>query len=128
MIHYINIQLSLWGQWSRGGHTRLGYPGKAAFVMQGGGGSPPILADDLAMDLDRSVRGLPPDLRRTVELFYLKMRDFPVESIAKELHVCRDTVYARLHKAHVRVMEDMQDQAVEEATWSAQIETRKWRV
>jgi DNA-directed RNA polymerase specialized sigma24 family protein len=115
VIVYINQQLNEWGLWSMsGGRVTLGYPHQAPYCRlmprsASGGSAVSSLADDEAMRIERAVRALPPDLRRLVVIFYVKMRSAPAESIAKHLHCCRDTVYARLHRAHVLVMGELMD-------------------
>lgn len=117
MIPYINALLDQWGLWARTGRERLGYPKQSSFMrlVPPGGGSGSggvIVCDDEAMRINRAVQSLEPELRALVELFYISMRSCDVGSIAKSLHCCRDTVYARLHRAHVKVMESLQDEEI----------------
>ena len=128
MIEYINSQLNLWYEWQRSGHTRLGYPRRAAFMAAlVGGGSPPI-NDDHAMQVERAVHALPAEQKAVVQLYYVQMRCATAEAIAKELHVSRDTVYARLHRAHVNILDSLQEQEIaREAPWRAQLAPgKKW--
>lgn len=117
MIPYINALLDQWGLWARTGRERLGYPKQSSFMRlapPGGGGGlgGVIVCDDEAMRINRAVQSLDPDLRTLVELFYVRMRSCDAGSIAKAQHCCRDTVYARLHRAHVKVMESLQDEEI----------------
>lgn len=114
MIPYINTILDQWGLWARSGREQLGYPKQSAFMRlalpsRGGG---VVVCDEEAMRINRAVQSLEPELRTLVELFYIRMRSCDAGSIAKSLHCCRDTVYARLHRAHVRVMEFLQDEEI----------------
>lgn len=115
MIDYINHQLNLWAEWLRTGNTRLGYPTRAAFVaaMGGGRGAQITLPDDQAMDINRAVGALAPELRAVVERYYRSMRTASAEVIAQDLGCSRDTVYVRLHRAHVFIMEHLQDQEID---------------
>jgi DNA-directed RNA polymerase specialized sigma24 family protein len=115
MIPYINGKLDQWGQWVAGGRERLGYPKQAAFVrlVPTVGASQVLICDDEAMEINRAVQSLDADLRRVVDLFYVKMRSCDGGTIAKSLGCCRDTLYSRLHRAHVKVMEAMQDEWLE---------------
>lgn len=117
MIPYINTLLDQWGLWARTGRERLGYPKQSSFMRLappggGAGSGSVIVCDDEAMRINRAVQSLDPELRTLVELFYIRMRSCDAGSIAKAQHCCRDTVYARLHRAHVRVMEFLQDEEI----------------
>ncbi len=114
MIPYINDQLELWAAWCRSGRTRLGYPRAAAFVRagEGSGGQAMTLPDSRGLEIEHAVQTLDHELRELVTLFYVRMRSCPTAEIAKALHCSRDTVYARLHRAHLGVMETLHDQAL----------------
>lgn len=132
MIEYVDHQLNRWAAWLVTGNQRLGYPTRAAFVgAMGGGSGVPALPDDQAMIVNRAVAALPPLQHQVVELVYRKMRSCPAEAIARELHCTRETVYNRLHRAHVLVMESMQDEAIaapRQSILTAQIDGgRAWR-
>lgn len=115
MIPYINDQLELWAAWCRGGRARLGYPRQTAFVRAGEapGGQAITLPDSRGLELEHAVQTLDAGLREVVTLFYLRMRSCPGEQIAQALGCSRDTVYARLHRAHLGVMEALNDQALQ---------------
>ncbi len=114
MIEYINKRCNEWAAWllvRRDGG--MGYPHAASFMRlavqrdRQAPSGPRI--DDEAMLTERSIRGIDPGLRTVVEEFYLRMRSCPAESIARRLNCSRDTLYARLHRAHVAIMEVMND-------------------
>lgn len=111
MIPYIDSQLIRWAEWLRTGNTRLGYPSQSAFVsaMGGGGGQPVVMPDDDAMAINRAVAALDPELKTVVDCVYRTMRGCTGEAIAEYLGCHRDTVYARLHRAHVAVMGYLED-------------------
>ena len=110
MIPYIDTQLNLWSAWLRTGRENLGYPRQAAHLNgQGGRGRPAEISDSLAGDLDRAVNALRDDQKQVVRLVYVEMRNHPAEAIARSLGCHRDTLYARLHRAHVCIMEALQD-------------------
>lgn len=111
MIIYINEKLNQWGLWCLSGRERIGYPKQAAFLrlMPSSGAGCLEMCDDEAMQVNRAVQRLDRDLRRVVDLFYIKMRSCPAESIARDLKCSRDTVYARLHRAHLVVMGAIED-------------------
>lgn len=113
MIPYINNKLDQWGLWAKSGRTNLGYPKRAAFmrlVPNDDRGTPLMICDDEAMSLNRAVQTLDRELRDVVDLFYVKMRSCDAETIAKALHCHRDTLYARLHRAHLLVMDALHDE------------------
>lgn len=112
MILYINEKLSQWGLWCLSGRASLGYPKRSAFmrlVPSSGSGSV-VICDDEAMQLNRAVQKLDRELRQVVDLFYIRMRSCDACSIARALKCHRDTLYVRLHRAHVVVMESLQDE------------------
>lgn len=109
MIDYINGKLDKWGRWTLGGRARLGYPRKSAFVLVVGGRAEDI-CDDEAMQINRAVQSLDRQLRAVVDAFYVRMRSCDGDTVARALGCCRGTMYARLHSAHLRVMESIQDE------------------
>lgn len=114
MILYINEKLNQWGLWCVSGRDRVGYPKRAAFmrlVPSGGAGNMTICDDD-AMQLNRAVQRLDRETRQVVDLFYIKMRSCDAGSIARVLKCHRDTLYARLHRAHVLVMDAIHDEEI----------------
>ena len=112
MIEYIDHKLNQWGLWCRSGRNHLGFPARAAFMrlVPNKGGAQVEICDEEAMQINRAVQCLDSGGRLVVELFYVRMRNSGADQIAKELHCCRDTLYARLHRAHVAVMEAVQDE------------------
>lgn len=107
MIPYINHKLNQWGLWCRSGRDRVGYPRRAAFMrlVPDSSGVGVTIGDDEAMQINRAVQRLDGELRQVVDLFYIRMRSCDAGSIARTLRCCRDTLYARLHRAHVLVMD-----------------------
>ncbi len=111
MILYINEKLNQWGLWCLSGRARVGYPKRAAFmrlVPSESTGSV-LICDDEAMQINRAVQRLEGELRQVVDLFYIRMRSCEAGSIARVLRCHRDTVYARLHRAHVVVSGALHD-------------------
>ncbi len=110
MIRHINDKLNLWAEWVSSGRRvhGLGYPSQCAFsrlTPSASGWHSPIINTE-ACEIDRGVCRLDRPLRDVVEQFYL--RAGTAESHAKDLRICRDTLYARLHMAHVRIMDYLQ--------------------
>ena len=111
MILYINEKLNQWGLWCLSGRARVGYPKRAAFMrlVPSSGANSVTICDDEAMQINRAVQRLEGELRQVVDLFYIRMRSCDAGSIARVLRCHRDTVYARLHRAHVVVMDALHD-------------------
>lgn len=105
MIPYIDAQLQRWAAWLKSGRTRLGYPGRSAFVAAMGGGrsSVPMIPDDEAMSIGSAVNALEPRLKSVVDCYYRTMTGCTVEQMANELGIHRDTVYDRIDTAHQRI-------------------------
>lgn len=110
MIPYINEKLEQWGRWTLGGKDRLGYPRRAAFVQVVGGVTASSICDEEAMQINRAVQALDGSLRAVVDAFYVRMRSCDGETIATTLKCCRRTLYDKLHRAHLKVMEALQDE------------------
>lgn len=112
MILYINEKLNQWGLWCRTGRERAGYPKRSAFMrlVPSDGCGMVTICDEEAMQINRAVQSLDRELREVVDLFYIKMRSCPAGTIAKMLNCHRDTLYTRLHTAHVRVLDAIHDE------------------
>lgn len=112
MILYINEKLNQWGLWCASAREQVGYPKRAAFMrlVPSSGASTVTICDDEAMQVNRAVQRLDRELRQVVDLFYIRMRSCDVGSIARVLKCHRDTVYSRLHRAHVLVMDAIHDE------------------
>jgi DNA-directed RNA polymerase specialized sigma24 family protein len=123
MIPYINAQLVRWSDWLRTGHTRLGYPRRAAFVgaMGGGRGAAIHLPDDEAMAICTAVAALEPSLHAAVECYYRSMQNCTADQIAKHLSCSRRTVFDRIDRAHIHLIGYLNDLAagVSVPAWSA---------
>ena len=109
MIPYINDRLEQWGLWTLGGKDRLGYPRRAAFVQVIAGGPGCSICDEEAMQINRAVQALDGQLRLVVDAFYVRMRSCDADTIANTLKCCRRTLYDKLHRAHLKVMDALQD-------------------
>jgi DNA-directed RNA polymerase specialized sigma24 family protein len=110
MILHINAKLNQWADWVATGRkvVGLGYPGQCAFMRLTPSTSEwraPIENEE-AWSVERAVQHLEPCLKSAVEQFYL--RAGTADTHAKALHCHRDTLYSRIHQAHVRIMEFMQ--------------------
>jgi len=109
MISHINDKLNIWARWVVGGRKvgGLGYPSQCAFTRVGMPSAPrdPTM-NEQAWEIEQAVHRLDASLRDVIEQFYL--RAGTAESHARDLHICRDTLYVRLHMAHTRIMEWMQ--------------------
>ena len=117
MIDYINHRLVCWSEWAiRRDTFGLGWPREAPYVREflghnRGGNVEEI--NEQAMEIESSVLALKrarPELAAVVMEFYRKTGSAAYK--AKMLHICRDTMYARLHQAHVWIMGWLQDQEV----------------
>lgn len=111
MIEYINNKLNQWGLWALTGRERTGYPNQAAFMrlVPTGGGDRLEICDEEAMQINRAVQTLEPQLRAVVDAIYIKMRSCDGETIARALGCGRTTLYARLDRAHLQVMYEIQE-------------------
>lgn len=117
MIDYINHRLVCWAEWAtRRDDGGLGFPRQShytkAFLGHSRGNIEEI--NEAAMETETGVlalRGARPDLADVVMEFYRKTGS--AEFKARVLGVCRDTMYARLHQAHVWIMNWLQDREVE---------------
>lgn len=110
MILHINAKLNQWAQWVATGRkvVGLGYPSQCAFMRltpSSGGWMAPI-ENETAWEIEQAVHRLDPKQREAVEQFYL--RAGTADTHARALHCCRDTLYARIHSAQVRIMEWLQ--------------------
>lgn len=112
MILYINEKLNQWGLWCISGRAKVGYPKRAAFMclVPSAGLGTLTICDDEAMQINRAVQRLDRDLRLLVDLFYIRMRSCDGELVARVLKCHRDTLYARLHRAHLLVMDAIHDE------------------
>lgn len=114
MILYINEKLNQWGLWCISGRNPSGYPKRAAFMrlVPSSGLGTVTICDEEAMQINRAVQRLDRDLRLLVDLFYIRMRSCEAGAIARELKCHRDTVYVRLHRAHLLVMDALHDEEI----------------
>lgn len=109
MIEYINRRLNDWADWCIKGRrvVGLGYPSRASFYRLA---RPPNaitpLPEEDCWQIEQAVHRLDARHKAVIEQFYLHTGT--VETHAKALRVCRDTLYVRLHRAHVSIMEWLQ--------------------
>lgn len=110
MILHINAKLNVWADWVAGGRKvgGLGYPSKVSFMRltPGDGSLRSPIENETAWEIEQAVHRLDQQLRDVVDQFYLCAGT--ADTHAKELRICRDTLYVRLHAAHVRIMEWIQ--------------------
>lgn len=117
MIDYINHRLVCWAEWAaRRDDGAIGFPRQShytkAFLSHSRGNIEEINED--AMEMERAYLALKAErvqLSDAVFEFYRKTGS--AEHKARHLHVCKDTLYARLHQAHVWMMGWLQDQEIE---------------
>ncbi len=115
MIHYIDARLRRWGHWAERNNRvfGLGFPSECAFMRltprQLGSRSDAEYNDD-AEEIDGVVIRLQqerPELACIVRMFYREAGT--IQDKAARIGCHRDTLYARLHQAHVIVMEMIDD-------------------
>lgn len=111
MILYINDRLNVWALWVASGRkvVGLGYPSQCAFTRLTPSSTSrcsPMMNEE-AGEVERAVHKLDRQLQETIYQFYLHAG--PADTHAKALRICRDTLYSRVHAAHVKIMEHLQD-------------------
>lgn len=114
MIDYINHRLVCWAEWAtRRDDHGLGWHREAPYTRQvishSRGNVDEI--NEAALEIEASVLKLRQhrsDLYDVVMEFYRKTGS--AEFKAKQLHISRDTLYARLHNSHIWIMGWIQDQ------------------
>jgi hypothetical protein len=116
MIDYINHRLVCWAEWAtRRDAGALGFPRQSAYtraVLFHSRGVSLEEINEAAMEMERAVlalRACMPVLFESVWEFYRKGGS--AECKARHLGVHRDTLYSRIHQAHVWVMNWLQDRA-----------------
>lgn len=106
MIPHINDLMNVWAEWVLTGRRVVGldYPSQCAFtrLAPASGQARGASFNDDAWLVENAVQSLAPDLKRVVMVFYLQ--NATAEQMARDLHCSRDTLYARLHRAHTEVM------------------------
>ncbi len=104
---YIKVRMQQWAEWllqrESGG---LGFPSECSYTrMQQRSDSSGCISPNIdvdAMQVEDAVRELPSYLRDTARAFYVAPGT--IEQKAKALRCHRDTVYARIEKVHVFVL------------------------
>ena len=130
MIDYINTRLVSWAAWAiKRADNGGGYPRQSHYTKLVHshciGNIDEI--NEAAMEIERGVlelRAARADLYAATMEFYRKTGS--VEYKARMLGICRDTLYSRVHGAHVWLMNWMQDQEVER--WEKQRRANKFRL
>lgn len=115
MIEYIHHRLNRWSNWvARGNRVHgLGYPGQVAFTRltpRDPNARRDVDYNEDASEMDQAVAELTrsfSELGDVVRLIYIEPGS--VKDKAMKAGCCRDTLYARLHQAHVKIMEWLQD-------------------
>jgi hypothetical protein len=129
MIDYMNHRLVCWAEWAtRRDDGGLGFPRQShytkAMLSHGRGNIEEI--NEAAMEIETGVLALRkarPELAAVVMEFYRKTGS--AEFKARVLGVCRDTMYTRLHQAHIWIMGWLQDRDVEQ--WERERMQKKFR-
>lgn len=108
MIEHINDRLNVWALWvQRRVSAGLGYPHECAYTrLQGRSGYRGFISPDdceQAWEIEQAVQALPEELRRVVHVFYLRLGT--CEAKARDLGCHRVTLYIRLDRAHVAIMD-----------------------
>jgi len=105
MIEHINERLGRWAAWAAGGKRAagLGYASCTLARWEVVCSFRPVDPgyDDEAGATDKAVAQLPDELRQVVMVYYLTPGT--LKQKARECGIHRDTLYARLHHAHLRI-------------------------
>lgn len=115
MIEYMNHRLVCWAEWAiRRDEGALGFPRQSHYTKAMLGHSRGNIEEinEQAMEVERAVLALRrtmPILSNAIMEFYRKTGS--AEYKARVLGVHRDTLYARIHQAHIWLMEWLQDEA-----------------
>lgn len=125
----MNHRLVCWAEWAtRRDDGGLGFPRQShytkAMLSHGRGNIEEI--NEAAMEIETGVLALRkarPELAAVVMEFYRKTGS--AEFKARVLGVCRDTMYTRLHQAHIWIMGWLQDRDVEQ--WERERMQKKFR-
>ncbi len=105
---YINDRLNQWAQWSVMRMSgAIGYPHQVAFTrLAGDGGHGSRIALDVnerAWEVEQAVQLLRPELKLCVMVFYCQVGT--IEQKVRDCHCCRNTLYARLDRAHGLILD-----------------------
>jgi DNA-directed RNA polymerase specialized sigma24 family protein len=114
MIVHINNLLNHWAMWStRRASSGLGYPRQAIYTRLVANGSAMLMPeiDEESWAMEQAVQALKSrqNLHEVVIEVYLK--GGTSEQKAKALHCHRDTMYVRLHQAHIAIMDWLSENA-----------------
>ena len=111
MIEHINTRCNHWAQWLRTkSDNGLGFPRQAAFLnVPGGGQGWRTPANEAAWEIHQAVNALNDELKQAVWVFYLGR--CTMDQKARDCRCHRDTLYSRIHTAHLRIMEWLNDEA-----------------
>lgn len=111
MILHINDKLNTWALWVAAGRrvVGLGYPSQVPYMRltpSSTGQRSPSMDED-SWEVEQAVHKLDKQLQQTIYQFYLHAG--PADSHAKALRICTKTLYNRVHMAHTKIMEHLQD-------------------
>ena len=114
MIDYIHNRLCRWSVWvAKGNRVQgLGYPSACAYTrLTPRGPRPDVDFNEDAFEIYRAISSLDPGMVCFLRMFYTEPGT--VSAKAAKIGCHRDTLYARLHQAQVRIMDWLQDHAHE---------------
>lgn len=112
MIDYINTRCAQWAAWRRRKDDNgLGFPRECPYTrLQARGGSGyNHVTDEAAWEIECAVRSLDDQLKKVIEVIYLgkgTSRDK-----ARDCRCAESTMFERVHRAHLRIMEWLNDEA-----------------
>lgn len=110
MIDYINVRCNEWARMVAGRSAKLGYPSQSSIARWLPSNSVTVEIDlSAAEQIDKAVLQLPTELKSVVKAYYLGKGT--VLQMAVSLGIHRDTLYARLHQAHLRIQGWLDDRS-----------------
>jgi len=107
VISHINDRCNAWADWiARKLLLGTGYPRECVYTrLQARGGSSgfELTIDEQAWEIHQAVKTLPPQLLEAINAFYLGKGT--VDDKAKDCRCHRDTLFVRVHRAHIVIMD-----------------------
>jgi DNA-directed RNA polymerase specialized sigma24 family protein len=107
MILHINDLLNRWAMWStRRASSGLGYPRQAIYTRLVGNTQVALMPeiDEESWAVEQAVQSLKHHRNLYEVVLEMYLKGGTSEQKAKALHCHRDTMYARLHQAQIKVM------------------------